>query len=222
MARHINYEGLQKLKGFECVGGKPDLVAYKCPAGVWTIGFGHTGDVTPGQTITATQAEQLLRKDLAWAERAVELGVTVPLTDNQFAALVCFTFNVGEGAFKKSTLLKKLNKGDYESVPKELLKWNKAGGRVLKGLTTRRIQEGSLFTRGQAVVSSGASIDKPKNGKTEIAVGSGATASTITIGSAIDTLTPLSDNKWVAVALIVLTLAGVGVTLFGLWKNRNA
>jgi lysozyme len=84
-------------------------------------------------------------RDLVRFERAVQRAVTVPLTDNQFAALVSFTFNLGEGALQKSTLLKLLNAGDYNSVPSELQKWVKAGGQTLAGLVKRRMAEADLW-----------------------------------------------------------------------------
>jgi lysozyme len=140
--RVINQKGIDLLKNFEGI----ELKAYLCPAGILTIGYGSTGQhVKPGMTITEREAETLLRSDLQRFERCVEASVKVPLTDNQFAALVCFTFNVGEAAFKSSTLLKLLNQGDYEAVPAQLLRWNKAGGKVLNGLTRRREAEGALF-----------------------------------------------------------------------------
>ena len=124
------------------------LEAYLCPANKWTIGYGHTKTVRPGMKITERGAEELLRQDLAWCEDAVRENVKVPLTQNQFDALVSFVFNVGEGAFKKSTLLKKLNAGDYEGAANELLRWTRGGGKVLKGLVRRREAERQLFLAG--------------------------------------------------------------------------
>ncbi|MDR3350353.1 MAG: lysozyme [Prevotellaceae bacterium] len=121
------------------------LVAYKCPAGVWTIGYGHTGpDVTVGKTITQAEAEQLLRADVAWAERAVSAELP-GVNQNQFDALVPFTYNVGAGAFKGSTLLRKAkaNAGD-PAIRAEFVKWQKSGGQVLPGLVKRRAAEYEL------------------------------------------------------------------------------
>src|SRR5690606_31851608 len=120
MTRRISAAGLAHIKKWE--GCK--LTAYKDVAGVWTIGYGSTGNhVKPGMKITQSEADALLRKDLDRFERSVSSHVKVPLNDNQFAALVSFSFNVGTGAFQKSTLLKKLNAGDYNAVPTELMKW---------------------------------------------------------------------------------------------------
>ncbi|MET3560867.1 lysozyme [Bartonella japonica] len=125
---------------------------------MWTIGYGHTNSagkplVHKGMTITEKQAEKLLCQDLRQFENAVERAVIVSLTNEQFAALVSFCYNVGTVAFCNSTLLKKLNKGEYEAVPSELQKWTKAGGKRLKGLVHRRAAEAGLWAKGAYVSS---------------------------------------------------------------------
>ena len=123
--------------------------AYKCPAGVWTIGWGSTHH--GGHGIDATtkwtraQCDAAFRKDMEAFERAVRKLVTVPLTAHQFDALVSFTYNCGEGNLAKSTLLKKVNNKEFETASKEFIKWNKAGGKVMPGLTRRRKSEALLF-----------------------------------------------------------------------------
>ena len=154
MTRQISQHGLDKLKQWEGLKTK----AYKDAGGVWTIGYGHTamaGSPVPyqGQVITAAEAENILLKDLMQYEAAVANNVNVKLNDNQFAALVSFTFNVGINAFKKSKLLKKLNNGNFDAVPTELMKWNKAGGKKLQGLVNRRRAEGYLWMEGAFVTS---------------------------------------------------------------------
>lgn len=140
--RKVNIDTIELIKHFE---GFREL-AYLCPAGIWTIGYGHTGpEVTPYAKVTIEFAEELLDADLMKFERGVSQSVTVPLTDNQYGALVAFAFNVGIAAFKKSTLLKKLNTGDYAAVPVELARWTKAGGVELPGLVKRRKAEAALF-----------------------------------------------------------------------------
>jgi lysozyme len=143
--RQINQRGIDLIKHFEgCY-----LEAYKDSVGVWTIGYGHTGlvhrdgTVKAGRKITQAEAEELLRYDLRVFSKRVQGGTTVPLTDDQFAALVSFDFNTG--GFLKSTLRKKLNACDYVGAAEEFLKWDKAGGKVLKGLTRRRRSERNLF-----------------------------------------------------------------------------
>jgi lysozyme len=133
----INAAGLALIKRFE--GCR--LEAYQDAIGVWTIGWGHTGDVTPGQKITQHQADTILEYDLGRFEEGVEkLLASRPVTENQFAALVSFAFNCGLENLAKSTLLRTLN-------PAEFLKWNHAGGRVLPGLTWRRGIERDLFVQ---------------------------------------------------------------------------
>ena len=140
--RRINQAGIDLIKHFEGMM----LTAYKCPAGIWTIGIGHTGpDVSEGLTITEPRAIDLLHRDLNDSETAVMQQITVPLNDNQFAALVSFTFNCGAGALNKSTLRKKLNAGEYSAVPAELMKWVRGGGKVLSGLVKRRTAEAELW-----------------------------------------------------------------------------
>jgi lysozyme len=112
---------------------------------VWTIGFGHTGNVHPGDHVTRRKALTLLERDAATAARAVRDLVDVPLNQNQFDALVSFAFNLGAGALAESTLLRKLNKGNYRGASREFKKWVHAGGQVLPGLVRRRHAEAHLF-----------------------------------------------------------------------------
>ena len=124
------------------------LTAYRDAGGVWTIGYGSTGGVRRGMTITRDQAVLRLYHDLDTAESAVNSRVTVPLSQPQFDALVSLVFNIGGGAFRKSTLLQKLNAGDYAGAANEFNRWVKAKGRVLPGLVTRRAAERALFLSG--------------------------------------------------------------------------
>lgn len=122
------------------------LTAYKCPADVWTIGYGHTGkDVVQGLKWTQAQADAALMDDMAVALCDVRKKVTRQLNDNQLAALVSFVFNLGGGAFGGSTLLKKINSGDIAGAGKEFGKWINAGGKPLPGLVKRRSAEAELW-----------------------------------------------------------------------------
>lgn len=122
------------------------LEAYLDTGGVWTIGYGHTGEeVKRGLTIDLAQAETWLTEDLREAEGYVSKLVKVGLTQNQFDALVSFVYNIGGTAFGYSTLLRKLNAGDYEGAANQLLRWNKDNGKVIGGLTNRRKKERELF-----------------------------------------------------------------------------
>jgi len=141
-------EGIAAIKRREGVR----LVAYPDPAtggAPWTIGVGHTGqDVYPGLRISNEESDALLAKDLERFEAGIERLVTVPLTQNQFDALVSFSFNVGLGNFGTSTLLKRLNAKDYAGAADQFLRWNRAGGKEMAGLTTRRQDERKQFTNG--------------------------------------------------------------------------
>ncbi len=122
------------------------LTAYRDAVGVLTIGYGHTGnEVQLGQTISQSEAEQLLMHDLYLAEKDVKAMVKVPIGQHQYDALVDFTFNLGGLALQSSTLLRMLNSGDYAGADAEFKKWNHAGGKVLSGLTRRRAAEAALF-----------------------------------------------------------------------------
>lgn len=143
----ISQTGLDLIKHFEGLS----LKAYKCPAGVWTIGYGTTGvaEARSGVTITKERAEQLLTDDVEKFSKQVWLLVKdVVVNQHQFDALIAFAYNVGIGAFKTSTLLKKLLQKDYTGVSKEFLRWTKAKGKELPGLVKRRRAESLLFLGG--------------------------------------------------------------------------
>jgi GH24 family phage-related lysozyme (muramidase) len=149
----LSQNGLDLIKEFEGL----KLTAYKAlkTEKYYTIGYGHYGsDVKEGQKITKAQAESLLKKDVTRFVDAVNEGVKTELNQNQFDALVSFTYNVGESAFKKSTLLEKLNKRDFEGAVKEFARWNKSGGKVIQGLINRRKKEQALFSKETVVKQS--------------------------------------------------------------------
>lgn len=137
----ISRKGVEFIKRWE--GCRTD--AYKCPAGVWTIGYGHTKTARTGMMISLEQADKLLLEDLKIFEEAVRRLVTVPLNQNQFDALVSFVFNAGITAFTNSTLLKLLNAGNYIGASGQFSRWVYAGKKVLPGLVSRREAEYQLF-----------------------------------------------------------------------------
>jgi lysozyme len=150
--RKINQAGEELVKHFEGLY----LESYLCPAGVWTIGWGHTGpDVRQGMQISIERAQELFELDMEYFEQAVERLVRVPVTDNQFAALVSFAYNVGSDedidltpeGLGDSTLLKLLNQGKYAAAADQFPFWVYGGGRVLPGLERRRKMERELFLR---------------------------------------------------------------------------
>lgn len=151
----INQEAETLIKDFEGLR----LNAYQCSAGVWTIGWGHTRGVKKGDKITREKAEELFREDIPVFEKIVEDAVKVPLNENQFSALVSFCFNVGPG--KKgvkdgfvtlkngnpSTMLRKLNAGDYTGAASQFHSWINAAGKPSNGLVRRRKAEAQLFLK---------------------------------------------------------------------------
>ena len=138
---NIGEAGLELIKEFE--GCK--LTAYLDSVAVPTIGYGHTKDVSIGMRCTKEEADAWLLEDLKDAETCVNGAVTVPLTQNEFDALVSFVFNFGCTKFRGSTLLRKLLDSDYDGAALEFRRWDRAGGQVLAGLTRRRAAEERLF-----------------------------------------------------------------------------
>lgn len=220
MSPHVNDETLSLIKKFEGLR----LESYLDVAGVLTIGYGSTTNVRHGMRITEAEATARLRNDLADAEQAVWNAVHVDLTDNQFGALVSFVFNVGAGAFRSSTLLKKLNASDYDAVPAELAKWNKA--RVngvltpINGLSNRRAAEAGLWARGEYVSSASAAVAEPPQ-PPHPATDTGILAS---VGGAAAMAAPafasLNGVHWaVGVAVVV---GAVGLAALWLLKRQRA
>jgi len=167
LIREIDHKGVDLIKSFEgLLDGNPSTVKldpYLCPANVWTIGWGHAiyhnGKMLKGKEskklayslypggVTLKQAEDLLRADTLDFCRDVQSLLKVPVKQDQFNALVSFSFNLGVTALKNSTLLKKVNAWDYAGAAKEFLRWDKAGGVVLAGLTRRRKAESEMFLK---------------------------------------------------------------------------
>jgi lysozyme len=138
----VNEAGLKLIKKFEGLR----LRAYRCPAGVWTIGYGHTKTAKRGQVITEAEADRLLREDLHVFERGVldALG-GAPTTENQFSAMVSLAFNIGLGAFRRSKVLALHKAGKTAEAARAFANWRKAGGKVLPGLVRRRAAEAKLY-----------------------------------------------------------------------------
>ena len=151
----VSDTGLNLVKRFEGVS----TIAYRCPAGVLTIGYGHTAGVSEGDTLTEEECDALLKDELQLYANLVLSCVKVPLTEHQLDALTSFTFNVGIGAFKSSTALQKINASNFDAVPAELLRWDKAtvNGKltVLKGLVRRRTAEAALFAMDETLADDG-------------------------------------------------------------------
>lgn len=144
---HISAKGIALIEQFEGLRMK----AYQDGAGIWTIGYGHTGlngpaaCVKQGDVCTSAEADEWLDRDMAEAERAVNTLVKVPLTQNQFDALVSFTYNLGWAAFESSALLRLLNAGATNIAAAEFVKWDRIGGQVSQGMLHRRAAEQALY-----------------------------------------------------------------------------
>lgn len=219
--RVLNDDSIALLKQWEGLR----LTAYQDEAGVWTIGHGHTATAAPGMRITADEAEMLFRGDLEWARRAVSDLIAVPLTDNQYGALVSFTFNLGRDALKRSTLRRKLNRGDYAAIPSELAKWNKLRDarmnklRKSNGLTNRRAAEAGLWARGAHVAGGAvrsAPIEAPHPVRRRQVVAAVASAAGGALAkSAAEILTGTGPVSWAIAGVIVLgAVAGIGILVY--------
>jgi lysozyme len=207
-------EGLALIKRFEGFKAK----AYRCPAGVWTIGYGHTSmagapEVKAGMKMSREEASAILARDVERFAEGVRKAVTVTLTEQQFSALVSFAYNVGLGAFRSSSVLKAVNGGDLAAVPRRLSLWVKAGGKVLPGLVKRRAAEAALFAGTDEPVTSKAPVE-PVEGKTahrsttNLAAVLSAIAGTVSaFAASFKDITGAIGGPAISVALIAIVIA---------------
>jgi len=201
------------------------LTAYKCPAGVWTVGYGHTSaqgspEVYPGLTITKEEADEILFRDIHTTTQTIAEHVKVRLTQSQFDALVSFIYNVGAKRFIKSTLLKKLNEGDYAAIPSQLARWVYSRGKVSKGLVNRRQAEADMWIAGMPeskrpdaipqVVTEG--HNRPITSTSHVTAAGVGSAATGLWSSLPDLAHYLHDPVLWHHAIVVV----IGLTLFGL------
>lgn len=212
-------EGLALIRRFEGFRAR----AYRCPAGVLTIGYGHTSQagppvVRPGMEIGEAEARRILARDVERFAREVEPLLKRPVTDAQFSALVSFAFNVGTGAFRSSSVLKAVNAGRVHDVPGRLKLWVKAGGRVLQGLERRRAAEAELFMSdtppqaGRGVTGAPGSVAAERDlGRAGAVLGGGAAAA----GAA----GVLPD--WAVVAIVLVVVLGVALWMLVRWRRTS-
>jgi len=207
------------------------LTSYRCSAGVWTIGYGHTSaagepKVEPGMTITKAEANRIFDKDIQNFAVGVERAINVPLSPAQFGACVSLAFNIGLGAFKKSSVLRFINKNQMTNASDAFLLWNKAGGKVLKGLVRRRAEEAEMFS--SANNSDDRVPDEPKGkpmamSTTNIAAGAtaaaGVTAATREVVE--NTSTIFSSSGMITVFLAVVVIAGAAWIIKERWKKAR-
>jgi GH24 family phage-related lysozyme (muramidase)/nucleoid-associated protein YgaU len=189
--------GVKMIEGFE---GGPYLNAYPDPAtggAPWTIGYGHTGGVTPGEHITQAQAEQFLKNDLKTAENAVRNSVHVPITQNQFDACVSLAFNIGGSGFANSAIASRLNAGNYSGAQQAFAEYNHANGKVLEGLTRRRATEAALFGNSAPSGTGGGNTTPTPTPKPT----TGGNGGTVTVHAG-DTLSGIASSHHVSLAAL--------------------
>lgn len=233
----VSQQAIEVIKAFEGYhNARPDgtVSAYRCPAGRWTIGWGTTKGVTSGMNITREEAERRLAEDLNDALAGVRRHVRVPLTQHQSDALVSFVHNCGEGNFSRSTLLTRLNRGEYDAVPNELARWNKARVKgeltVLPGLVRRRAAEAALFTMDAPLPSQSKDLmpqrieqeaEKPLSRSRTI--GGSVVAGTSTIlAVGAEQMQGIIPHSATAVHLFtILTLIGIAVAIYARWDDHK-
>ena len=219
MSRRMNDAGRTLLKRWEALR----LKSYQDSNGTWTIGWGHTATARPDMAITEAEADHLFTQDLAWAEAAIDRLVKVDLTDCQFAALVIWCFNVGEGAAGSSTLVRLLNAGHYDSVPGQLARWKyeTINGKKVesRGLVNRRSAEVALWAQGRATspvpIPRPASPERSSPTKSKTVQASAAQIAT-GAGGAASAIGYLDGN-----VQIIVAVGGVAVALLGMWIMRE-
>jgi lysozyme len=229
---------VRKFEGLHKVTEDGDVRAYRCPAGKWTIGYGHTRGVKSGMRASMGDCEKFLIEDLHEAGNAVRSAVNVPLSQHQYDALVSFVFNLGAGNFRSSTLLKKLNKGLYEEIPAQILRWNKArvDGQLteLRGLTRRRTAEAALWAMDAPLAGQEGGDLMPQKPvqtaqkplvKSKTLAGAGA-AGLGTVGSVIgdaasnlEGLIMYSDT--IKMVFLALTVAGIALVTYSRIKDHS-
>jgi len=225
MTRTLDPASIDALKKREACR----LVAYKDEGGVWTIGYGHTGDVIEGATLIQSDADALFLSDVQPFCDCVDASVTVPIRDNQRGALVSFAYNVGQFAFRSSTLLKVLNAGGYAGVPAEMMRWVwvTIDGRKAKspGLENRRLGEGGQWVQGAYVSGSSISPDAPVSPWNTMhikikAAGIAIAGSGITGGALTDAGGKLQSfaSSWHMLAYAGMALTVVGV-VWGIFRR---
>lgn len=234
----VSQQGVELIKRFEGLHKvQPDgmVTSYRCPAGKWTIGYGSVKGVRSGMKITKQEAEELLIKDIKDHEAYVKQYVQVPLTQGQYDALVSFVFNLGGGNFRSSTLLKKLNKGLYDEVPEQFMRWNKArvDGKLtaLKGLTRRRAAEAAIFSADAKLPSDEGGAIAPQKvtaaaqkplAKSKTMAGAGIAGAATALGEIapqIEALVPYSDSM--KTIFLLCALGGIALAAYARFKDHK-
>jgi len=234
----ISEDGINLVKKFEGLHRvQPDgmVSAYRCPAGKYTCGWGATRGVRSGTKWTKEYCEMRLIEDLAEHSKAVKKYVQVPLSQGQFDALTSFVFNLGEGNFRSSSLLRLLNQGKYDDVPEQIMRWNKArvDGKLtpLKGLTRRRAAEAAIFSRDAAMPSDEGGPEMPQKvtaeapkslmkSKTMAGAGiAGAATGLNEVAGQMQSLLPYADS--LKTIFLVCAIGGIALAAYARWKDNK-
>lgn len=222
---------VKRFEGLHKVTAEGDVRAYRCPAGKWTIGYGHTKGVRSGMRISTEEAERLLLEDLTEHGNHVNKLCKVEVSQAQFDALTSFVFNLGPTAFKSSTLLKKINKSDFDGAALEFGKWNKAREngvlKVFPGLTRRRTAEAALFSMDAEIETipqpqkPEAEAQKPLT-KSKTMAGAGIAGAGTVLSEVASNFEPLiMYSESIKIIFLVLTMAGIGLVAYSRWKDHK-
>jgi lysozyme len=220
----MNAAGMKLLKEFE--GFETD--AYQDIVGVWTIGYGFTDNVRPGDKITRAAADKYLLKELKSYERAVKSACTLAPNENQLAAMTCLAWNIGKAGFKGSTVVKAHNRGDFTETARAFGLWKKAGGKVVKGLVRRRAAEAALYLTPVKDVEP-ESMPQAVEEERPMTQSKLVTGGTITAGvSGLSVAAQVAGDvgsirdsfgPWLPYILMIAAVIGVGAGLFIVWER---
>ena len=215
----MTQEGMALIRRFE--GFRAN--AYRCPAGVWTIGFGHTSEAGPpavkrGMVVGEEEANRILATDVARLAGEVGPLLAREVSAAQFSALVSFAYNVGIGAFRSSSVLRAVNGGRFDEVPKRLKLWVKGGGRVLPGLERRRAAEAELFMCDMPPQAGRGITGAPKSVAIERQAGrAGAVVGGAAVAAGVASALP----TWLLISLVVALGVCVAAWVCLSWRRRN-
>lgn len=226
---------VKKFEGLHKVTDDGSVRAYRCPAGRWTIGWGHCKGVKSGMRASVEECEQFIQDDLNDAGASVTRYVNVPLNQEQFDALASFVFNIGGGSnFQNSTLLKKLNQGLYDEIPEQIMRWNKArvdgNLKPLRGLTRRRTAEAALFAMNTPLADEGGDmmVQKPEQTatkplkKSKTLAGAGVAGGAGMLAEISSQLQPLIGySESIKYIFLAASLAGVALVAYSRVKDNK-
>ena len=221
---HVNKETFDLIKKWE--GCK--LKAYKCPAGVWTVGYGLTTsagfiEVGPNTEITQDEADWYLEQAVLKFADKISPHISGPINDNQFGAFVSLAYNIGVGGFKKSSALRHFNSGDHGKVPASIRLWNKAGGKVLQGLVNRREDEVELFLKPVevAIPEPEPQVEVKPEGRSNVAKSTTVQATVVQAASAVGAgVTAISALDGTAQLILIGCLTLVVISAMWIFKER--